>query len=54
MKKVLVIGDLNEKLNGVLNRAKNDGVISDFINYEIYNNTQNKTLSLSNLHNKKT
>ena len=47
MKKVLVIGDLNEKLNGVLNRAKNDGVISDFINYEIYNNTQNKTLSLS-------
>lgn len=47
MRKVLVIGDLNDKLLNVLNRAKQNNIISDFINYQIYNQKHNTDISVA-------
>ena len=37
MKRVLVIGDLNEKLTSVLDKCKEDKLIEGYVNYQIYN-----------------
>ena len=37
MKSVLVVGNLNDKLRNVLDKAKKDKLIFNYVNYEIYN-----------------
>jgi hypothetical protein len=37
MKRVLVIGDLNEKLTSVLDKCKEEKLIEGYVNYQIYN-----------------
>jgi len=50
MKSVLVIGDLNDKLKSVLEKAKKQDIIYHYVNYEIYNEiheTANEQLRLT-------